>query len=106
MNWRNGKLRLSGIGTMKARGEARTPGQVVCCDIMHKADGCASKRRIWMPGDLVGHATLSVVADAPELRACAQKSPVRTRASMWLRIRGDAFARVWGRFGQSDQTFN
>jgi len=25
---------------------------------------------------------------------------------MWLRIRGDAFARVWGRFGQSDQTFN
>jgi len=29
----------SGIGTMEARGEARTPGQVVCCDIMRKADG-------------------------------------------------------------------
>lgn len=38
-NWRNGKLRLSGIGTMAARGEARTPGQVVCCDIQRKADG-------------------------------------------------------------------
>lgn len=38
-NWRNGKLRLSGIGTMDARGEARTPGQVVNCDIMRKADG-------------------------------------------------------------------
>jgi putative transposase len=38
-NWRNGKLRLSGIGTMDARGEARTPGQIVCCDIMRKADG-------------------------------------------------------------------
>ena len=24
---------------MEARGEARTPGQVVCCDIMRKADG-------------------------------------------------------------------
>jgi putative transposase len=38
-NWRNGNLRLSGIGTMDARGEARTPGQVVCCDIMRKVDG-------------------------------------------------------------------
>jgi putative transposase len=38
-NWRNGKLRLSGISTMDARGEARTPGQIVCCDIMRKADG-------------------------------------------------------------------
>jgi putative transposase len=38
-NWRNGKLRLSGIGTMDARGEARTPGQVVRCDIMRKAAG-------------------------------------------------------------------
>ena len=33
------KLRLSGIGTMRARGEARTPGQVVCADILRKADG-------------------------------------------------------------------
>ena len=39
LNWRNGKLRLSGIGMMDARGEARTPGPVVSCDIMRKADG-------------------------------------------------------------------
>jgi putative transposase len=38
-NWQNGKLRLSGIGTMPARGEARTPGRVICADIMRKADG-------------------------------------------------------------------
>ena len=38
-NWRNGTLRLSGIGTMMARGEARTPGKVVSADIMRKADG-------------------------------------------------------------------
>src|SRR3954470_16160863 len=37
--WRHGKLRLSGIGTMRARGEARTPGRVVCCDLQRKADG-------------------------------------------------------------------
>lgn len=38
-NWKHGRLRLSGIGTMAARGEARTPGQVVTCDILCKADG-------------------------------------------------------------------
>jgi len=38
-NWRHGRLRLSGIGTMRARGEARTPGRVVCADIQRKADG-------------------------------------------------------------------
>jgi putative transposase len=38
-NWQHGKLRLSGIGTMRVMGEARTPGQVVCCDIQRKADG-------------------------------------------------------------------
>ena len=38
-NWKHAKLRLSGIGTMRARGEARTPGQVVCSDVMRKADG-------------------------------------------------------------------
>ena len=38
-NWRHGKLRLSGIGRMDARGHARTPGKVVSCDIMRKADG-------------------------------------------------------------------
>lgn len=37
--WRHGKLRLSGIGEMTARGEARTPGKVVCGDIQRKADG-------------------------------------------------------------------
>lgn len=38
-NWRHGKLRLSGIGVVRARGEARTPGRVVCADIQRKADG-------------------------------------------------------------------
>jgi putative transposase len=38
-NWRHGRLRLSGIGTMRARGEARTPGRVACADIQRKADG-------------------------------------------------------------------
>jgi putative transposase len=38
-NWRHGTLTLSGIGAMRARGEARTPGQVVCCDIQRKSDG-------------------------------------------------------------------
>ena len=37
--WRNGRLRLSGIGTMSARGEARTPGKVISADIMRKVDG-------------------------------------------------------------------
>jgi putative transposase len=37
--WRHGKLRLSGVGEMTARGEARTPGRIVCCDIQRKADG-------------------------------------------------------------------
>jgi len=37
--WRHGKLRLSGIGTMRARGEARTPGRMVCANIQRKADG-------------------------------------------------------------------
>jgi putative transposase len=38
-SWRHGRLRLSGIGEMAARGEARTSGRVVCCDIQRKADG-------------------------------------------------------------------
>ena len=37
--WRHGKLRLSGVGEMTARGEARTPCCVVCCDIQRRADG-------------------------------------------------------------------
>ena len=37
--WRHGKLRLSSVGTMAARGEARTPGRVVCADVMRKCDG-------------------------------------------------------------------
>lgn len=37
--WRHGTLRLSGIGEMQARGEARTPGEVVCADVQRKADG-------------------------------------------------------------------
>lgn len=38
-NWRHGRLRLSGIGTMEVRGEARTPGRIVCADLQRKADG-------------------------------------------------------------------
>ena len=37
--WRHGRLRLSGIGDMAARGEPRTPGRVVACSVMRKADG-------------------------------------------------------------------
>lgn len=37
--WRHGKLRLSGVGKMSTRGEARTPGRIVCGDILRKADG-------------------------------------------------------------------
>ena len=38
-NWKHGRLRLTGIGTMQARGEARTPGRIVCADVMRKVDG-------------------------------------------------------------------
>jgi putative transposase len=37
--WRHGRLRLSGVGIIPARGEARTPGRAVCADIMLKCDG-------------------------------------------------------------------
>jgi len=37
--WRHGKLRLSGVGEMTARGEARTPGRIVCGDIQRNVDG-------------------------------------------------------------------
>ena len=37
--WRHGTLRLSGIGEITARGEARTPGAVVCADVQRRADG-------------------------------------------------------------------
>lgn len=38
-NWKHGVLRLSGVGEMAVRGEARTPGRVVCADIMRKGNG-------------------------------------------------------------------
>jgi len=38
-NWKNGYLRISGIGWMQVRGEARTPGDVKACSIMRKVDG-------------------------------------------------------------------
>ena len=75
-NWKHGKLRLSGIGTMPARGEARTPGQVVCADIMRKADGwhlslvvCCEPHRE-RKGDLVagldwGVATFATLCHGP-----------------------------------------
>ncbi|WP_046863584.1 RNA-guided endonuclease InsQ/TnpB family protein [Microvirga massiliensis] len=37
--WRHGTLHLSGISAMRARGEARTPGEVVCADLQRTADG-------------------------------------------------------------------
>jgi putative transposase len=37
--WRHGVLRLSGMGGMEARGVARTPGEIICCDVQRKADG-------------------------------------------------------------------
>ena len=37
--WRNGHLKLTGIGWMQARGRARTPGEVKTCAIMRKCDG-------------------------------------------------------------------
>lgn len=39
VGWKHGYLKLSGVGWMQARGEARTPGRVKRCDIMRKADG-------------------------------------------------------------------
>lgn len=38
-NWRHGRLTLSGIGTMRARGEVRTPGRIVTVDLMRKSNG-------------------------------------------------------------------
>lgn len=34
---KHGRLRLSGVGTISARGRARTPGDVKTCEIQHKA---------------------------------------------------------------------
>lgn len=75
-NWQHGKLRLSGIGTMVARGEGRTHGQVVCCDVQRKADGwylslvvaCEPHRE--RTGDLVagldwGVQTLATICHGP-----------------------------------------
>ena len=39
LDWKHGRLRLSGIGTLRARGEARTPGRIVSAEIQRKADG-------------------------------------------------------------------
>lgn len=38
-NWRNGSLRLSGVGVLRAEGIARTPGRVVSGEVQRKADG-------------------------------------------------------------------
>lgn len=74
--WRHGRLRLSGIGTMRVRGEARTPGHVVSADISRKADGwhlslvveCEPHRE--RSGDLVagldwGVSTLATLCHGP-----------------------------------------
>jgi len=41
-------------------------------------------------GGTMGSTATRFVADVPELRACPPKSPIRTRTSTWLRIRGAA----------------
>lgn len=38
-DWKHGTLNLSGVGKVKVRGEARTPGQAVSCDIRRVDDG-------------------------------------------------------------------
>lgn len=38
-DWVNGTLRLSGIGDITVRGQARTQGRVVACDVMRRVDG-------------------------------------------------------------------
>jgi putative transposase len=39
-NWKHGAVRLSGIGFVPVRGEARTlPGRILDCSLMRKADG-------------------------------------------------------------------
>ena len=39
LGWKNGYLKLSGIGWMQARGQCRTPGKVLTAVIMRKIDG-------------------------------------------------------------------
>jgi putative transposase len=34
--WKHGKLRLQGIGVVKARGQARTGGTVTACEVLHR----------------------------------------------------------------------
>lgn len=35
--WKHGTLRLQGVGSIKARGTARTAGKIKSCELMHKA---------------------------------------------------------------------
>ena len=81
--WRNGRLRLSGIGTMSARGEARTPGKVISADIMRKVDGwflslvieCEPHREC---GDREAGLDWGVETFAPSPMARANMPPFRT----------------------------
>lgn len=56
-DWRHGKLRLSGIGCMRVRGEARTSGRIVSADIQRKSHG-------WF---------LSLVVECVPYRECGDK---------------------------------
>jgi putative transposase len=38
-DWKNGKLRLQGVGTIGARGQPRQGGTIKSCELMHKAGG-------------------------------------------------------------------
>lgn len=53
-NWRHGKLRISGVGMVKARGVSRLPGEIVSADIRRDATG-------WL---------LSLVIECQPQRAC------------------------------------
>jgi putative transposase len=82
-----GACRISGIGEMAARGEARTPGRVVCGDIQRKADGwylslvieCEPPRERGEAeaGLDWGVETLATLADGPgEYDACENDRPL------------------------------
>jgi putative transposase len=75
-NWRHGHLRLTGVGTIQARGKARVPGTISSADIQRRAGGwylslvieCTAQRE--RTGDRMvgldrGVHTFAPLADAP-----------------------------------------
>ena len=72
--WKHGTLRLSGVGEMSARGEARTPGEVVCADIQRKANG-------WHPAS----------SSRASRTASARATPSRVSIGVWRRMPRSAY---------------